>query len=316
MNTPGRAGLGPRGRPPPPPPGTRSTPSTLPLPPSALPLAPPAQGILVIRFEMPFNVWCGGCGKHIAKGERFNAEKKQEGAYHSTKIYAFRFNTACCQSKVEIRTDPEHCDYRIVTGAMRRKEGGYDARAAEVEELARDEHRARIRADPMFRAEADGARREAVARGNARLDELREEVELRHGDEFEVNRELRRRMRGARAGEARREARQKALGLAPGIRLLPTTAEDREGARLVGGAGLGTKGAAESSLEARRAISRGSIFGAAAGRGGGRAAAKGGPLSARALQLLRGAAGAGVRGAGKAGAGKAGAVKRAKRGTA
>jgi hypothetical protein len=30
----------------------------------------------VIRFEMPYNIWCGGCGKHIRKGTRFNAKKK------------------------------------------------------------------------------------------------------------------------------------------------------------------------------------------------------------------------------------------------
>jgi hypothetical protein len=29
------------------------------------------------RFEVPFNIWCGKCGEHIAKGVRFNAEKKQ-----------------------------------------------------------------------------------------------------------------------------------------------------------------------------------------------------------------------------------------------
>lgn len=31
------------------------------------------------RFEVPFNIWCNQCGEHIAKGVRFNAEKKQVG---------------------------------------------------------------------------------------------------------------------------------------------------------------------------------------------------------------------------------------------
>jgi hypothetical protein len=30
---------------------------------------------------MPFNIWCGGCNSMIAKGVRFNAEKKQVGNY-------------------------------------------------------------------------------------------------------------------------------------------------------------------------------------------------------------------------------------------
>ncbi|KAM0008508.1 putative saf4/Yju2 protein [Helianthus debilis subsp. tardiflorus] len=35
------------------------------------------QGILIISFEMPYNIWCGGCGSMIAKGVQFNAENKQ-----------------------------------------------------------------------------------------------------------------------------------------------------------------------------------------------------------------------------------------------
>jgi len=35
---------------------------------------------------MPYNIWCGGCNSMIAKGVRFNAEKKQVGNYYSTKV--------------------------------------------------------------------------------------------------------------------------------------------------------------------------------------------------------------------------------------
>ena len=35
---------------------------------------------------MPYNIWCGGCHSMIAKGVRFNAEKKQVGNYYSTKV--------------------------------------------------------------------------------------------------------------------------------------------------------------------------------------------------------------------------------------
>ena len=27
-------------------------------------------GILIIRFEMPYNIWCEGCGNHIGMGVR------------------------------------------------------------------------------------------------------------------------------------------------------------------------------------------------------------------------------------------------------
>jgi len=145
------------------------------------------QGILVIRFEMPFNVWCGGCGKHIAKGVRFNAEKQQVGMYHSTKIWSFRFNTACCQSKMEIQTDPEHSDYRIVTGGMRKREA-YDAKSAQVEELISNEERERIRSDAMYRTERDTARAAALSEGYRELSRLKDELDMRHADEAGVRR--------------------------------------------------------------------------------------------------------------------------------
>ena len=54
----------------------------------------------VIRFEMPYNIWCGGCGKHIRKGTRFNAKKKDAGKYFSTKIFAFHMKCACCPQQI------------------------------------------------------------------------------------------------------------------------------------------------------------------------------------------------------------------------
>ncbi|KAB5594864.1 Coiled-coil domain-containing protein [Ceratobasidium theobromae] len=49
------------------------------------------QGVLITRFELPFNIWCGGCDAHIGMGVRYNAEKRKVGNYYSTPIYAFRF---------------------------------------------------------------------------------------------------------------------------------------------------------------------------------------------------------------------------------
>lgn len=131
-----------------------------------------SEGILIIRFEMPFNVWCAGCNHLIGKvrrrvpsqlagrclrrsppqpyrtaaagarklqlptaslpappaaptqGVRFNAEKKQAGAYHSTKIWSFRMRAPCCQQAIEIHTDPKAAEYVIVSGARRCGRGG------------------------------------------------------------------------------------------------------------------------------------------------------------------------------------------------
>ena len=78
------------------------------------------QGILVIRFEMPFNVWCNGCGHLIGKGVRFNAEKKQIGSYFSTKIWSFSMTAPCCSEHIEVQTDPKNHEYIVVAGAKRK----------------------------------------------------------------------------------------------------------------------------------------------------------------------------------------------------
>ena len=78
------------------------------------------QGILVIRFEMPFNVWCTGCGHLIGKGVRFNAEKQAIGTYHSTKILSFSMTAPCCQQRIVVHTDPKAAEYRVVSGGRRK----------------------------------------------------------------------------------------------------------------------------------------------------------------------------------------------------
>ncbi|RRT59098.1 hypothetical protein B296_00030057, partial [Ensete ventricosum] len=91
------------------------------------------------RFEMPFNVWCGGCNSMIAKGVRFNAEKKQVGNYYSTKvlenffycIWSFTMKSACCKHEIVIQTDPKNCEYVITSGAQRKTED-FDIEDAET----------------------------------------------------------------------------------------------------------------------------------------------------------------------------------------
>jgi coiled-coil domain-containing protein 130 len=80
------------------------------------------QGILIVRFEMPFNIWCGSCDNHIGQGVRFNAEKKRIGNYYSTPIWSFRMKCHLCSAWFEIKTDPEHTRYVIVDGAKRQAE--------------------------------------------------------------------------------------------------------------------------------------------------------------------------------------------------
>ncbi|KAH9481543.1 Coiled-coil domain-containing protein 130 [Psilocybe cubensis] len=81
------------------------------------------QGILITRFELPFNIWCGTCNNHIGMGVRYNAEKKKIGAYYSTPIYSFRCKCHLCDGWFEIQTDPKASNTRyVVTSGARQKD--------------------------------------------------------------------------------------------------------------------------------------------------------------------------------------------------
>ncbi|KAH7884602.1 CWC16 protein [Phlebopus sp. FC_14] len=80
------------------------------------------QGILITRFELPFNIWCGTCNNHIGMGVRYNAEKRKVGAYYSTPIYSFRCKCHLCDGWFEIQTDPKNTRYVVVSGARQKDE--------------------------------------------------------------------------------------------------------------------------------------------------------------------------------------------------
>ncbi|KIY46199.1 DUF572-domain-containing protein [Fistulina hepatica ATCC 64428] len=106
------------------------------------------KGILITRFELPFNIWCGTCNNHIGMGVRYNAEKKKIGNYYSTPIYSFRCKCHLCDGWFEIQTDPKNTRYVVVSGARQKDEdwdpeenGGFaihdtDSAAAPVDPLA------------------------------------------------------------------------------------------------------------------------------------------------------------------------------------
>ncbi|GAA5953797.1 hypothetical protein JCM3765_006969 [Sporobolomyces pararoseus] len=80
------------------------------------------QGILIVRFELPYNIWCGHCNAHIGQGVRYNAEKKKVGMYYSTTIWSFRCKCHLCQGWFEIRTDPQNTRYVVHEGARQKYE--------------------------------------------------------------------------------------------------------------------------------------------------------------------------------------------------
>lgn len=182
------------------------------------------QGILIIRFEMPFNIWCGGCNSMIAKGVRFNAEKKQVGNYYSTKIWSFTMKTACCKHEIVIQTDPKNCDYVIISGAQK-KTVVYDVEDAETLALPLDEERSKL-ADPFYRLEHQEGDLQKKKEAEPVLVRLQRVSDSRHSDDYALNKSLRAKLRGQKKRAAEEEAACRKKGL--GMRLLPVSEEDAE----------------------------------------------------------------------------------------
>nr|CAG4652164.1 EOG090X0DK6 [Triops cancriformis] len=146
-------------------------------------------GILIIRFEMPYNIWCEGCNNHIGMGVRYNAQKKKIGMYYSTPVYQFRMKCHLCDNHFEIKTDPGNLDYVIISGA-RRQENRWDP--TQNGQVVPDD-KAVIRkmgTDAMFKlehGEKDAAKQKDAAPGLGKLQKL----QGRFKDDYEANQALR-----------------------------------------------------------------------------------------------------------------------------
>ncbi|KAL2904974.1 hypothetical protein RDABS01_003684 [Bienertia sinuspersici] len=171
---------------------------------------------------MPFNIWCEGCESMIAKGVRFNAEKKQVGNYYSTKIWSFSMKSACCKHEIVIQTDPKNCEYVIIKGA-RRKIEEYDAEDAETLELPADDDKSKL-VDPFYRLEHQGEDLKKKEEADPVLIRLQRSSDARHADDYAINKVLRSRLRSQkkRVNEEERVARKRGLN----VRLLPESQED------------------------------------------------------------------------------------------
>ncbi|MFS8032687.1 putative saf4/Yju2 protein [Helianthus anomalus] len=180
------------------------------------------QGILIIRFEMPYNIWCGGCGSMIAKGVRFNAEKKQVGNYYSTKIWSFTMKSACCQHEIVIQTDPKNCEYLVISGAQKKVEE-FDTEDAETMVLPVDEQRSKL-ADPFYRLEHEEEDLKKKKEAEPLLVCLQRVSDARHFDDYSINKSLRAKLRSQKKRVAEEEVAARKMGL--GIRLLPASEED------------------------------------------------------------------------------------------
>ncbi|KAI9691130.1 MAG: hypothetical protein M1822_008750 [Bathelium mastoideum] len=202
------------------------------------------DGILTVRFEMPFAIWCTHCPPEtlIGQGVRFNAEKKRVGHYHSTPIYSFRMRHPACGGWIEIRTDPQNTEYVVTEGAQKRDYGEWKEDRDELGNptILTEEERERRRNDAF--AMLEGKVQDKVqARTDAdRIKELKAYRNKSWEDPYTQNQKLRalfrpgRKLRQQKAAET--EQLRDRLGL--GMDLLDETEDDAKRAKFVEFGGL------------------------------------------------------------------------------
>ena len=195
------------------------------------------QGILTVRFEMPFPIWCTTCTKPsiIGQGVRFNAEKKKVGNYYSTPIYSFRMKHVTCGGWIEIRTDPKTTAYVVTEGAKKRDLGEDRLQEGEIRIGASEEDRKRLEEDAFAALEAKKDDAKQAASDKSRIEALYQAKDRDWEDPGEANRRIRRSFRTERKVREKRDGATEALKdrMSLGMHLLEETEDDRRRAGFV-----------------------------------------------------------------------------------
>lgn len=183
-----------------------------------------------IRFELPVHGWCLGCGRHIARGTRFNAKKDQAGTYYTTKIWQFSMKCPSCSTVLIIKTDPKNTDYEYVEG-IRKKDMAFDPEEAETQRVQDSEVSNQLAVDPLYRLEHEQADKRRAASRKTALTRLTELSDLHGRDDYSANAALRQGMRSRKKKDKERDDEARAKGL--GIRLVTPSPADAEAARKI-----------------------------------------------------------------------------------
>ncbi|PVG04229.1 DUF572-domain-containing protein [Serendipita vermifera] len=169
------------------------------------------QGILITRFELPFNIWCGTCNAHIGMGVRYNAEKRKVGMYYSTPIYAFRCKCHLCSGWFEIQTDPKNTRYIVTSGARQKDEewnpeenGGFAIHENDPSKAGPS--------DPLAQLEktTDAARR-AKEIGAPRIESLQDLSDTYNADPYELSKRVRKQFREVKKVDKRKREEEDAV---------------------------------------------------------------------------------------------------------
>ncbi|CAH7690984.1 CWC16 protein [Phakopsora pachyrhizi] len=157
------------------------------------------DGILITRFELPFNIWCNKCQNHIGMGVRYNAEKKKVGMYYSTPIYSFRCKCHLCDNWFEIRTDPQNTRYVVESGARQKNEEWDEVENGGIVLNRKEEGESGSDKDSFAQVEKQTTDRQIASSSKDRLEDLIEFSDSRNSDPFALSQKLRRKFRNEKA---------------------------------------------------------------------------------------------------------------------
>jgi coiled-coil domain-containing protein 130 len=198
------------------------------------------EGILTVRFECPFAIWCTTCHPEqiIAQGVRFNAEKKKVGNYYTTPIWGFRVKHTLCGGWIEIRTDPRNAEYVVHEGGRRRDYGGDKLLDVEVRigGSVTEEEKERLEKDGGFAGlEKKVEDKSKATAQKERIEELFRVSGRDWRDPYERSQVLRREFRVGRRkrqdDESTGEELKERFGIE--VEMLPGKEEDGERAKLI-----------------------------------------------------------------------------------
>lgn len=183
----------------------------------------------VVRFEMPYNVSCASCNKHIAQGVRFNARKTKSGSYFTSPIFLFSMTCYLCSGVIEIRTNPKETCYDVVSGAVKRADAWAGTETGITPGKDLDE-------DPIYKLEVEATRRQSKKDAETHVTQLIRANERQWSDPYTQSQRLRATFRRDKKLDRERSESRASVNDRFGLSLpiLDRTSDDLEEARRVG----------------------------------------------------------------------------------
>lgn len=188
----------------------------------------------VVRFEMPFNIWCLHCQSHIAQGVRFNAHKEKTGAYFTSPIFSFSMKCHLCSGLIVIATNPKDTCYDVVSGGKKRSEE-WNAQENDTFDLGLSDPSADRAEGPIYKLEKDAVQRTNIKDAESQITQLMRLKERQWGDSYAQSQKLRRIFRtekkALRKAEEAKQELQNRHGM--GLEILDQSSSDRVAARSI-----------------------------------------------------------------------------------